>query len=54
MFFALLAFTLGLALMQEFNFETLTLRKTALGTLYLITFLVCVVLTFRKRTKPDK
>lgn len=49
LFFALLAFTLGLALLREFDFATFTFRKTALGILYLITFIVVVYLTFKKR-----
>ena len=49
--FALLAFPLGLALFREFDFQTFAFKKTALGILYLITFLVCIFLTFKK--KPE-
>ena len=35
--FALIAFPLGLALLREFDFQTFTFKKTALGILYLIT-----------------
>lgn len=38
LFPALLAFSLGLALLREFDFQTFTFRKTALGILYLIVF----------------
>lgn len=50
--FAILAFPLALGLLREFDFETFTFRKTALGILYLVTFITCVFLTFRKRSKP--
>ena len=53
-FFALLAFTLGLALLREFDFETFTFRKTALGILYLVTFIVTIYLTFKKRPKSTE
>lgn len=49
--FALLAFPIGLALSREFDFQTFTFKKTALGILYLVTFVACIVLTFRKREK---
>lgn len=49
--FALLAFPIGLALLREFNFENFTFRKPALGFLYLITFLVCIKLIFKKNEK---
>lgn len=50
-FFALLAFPIGLALLREFDFETFTFKKTALGILYLLTFIVAIYLTFKKKTK---
>lgn len=50
-FFALLAFPIGLALLREFDFETFTFKKTALGILYLVTFIVAIYLTFKKKTK---
>ncbi len=49
-FFALMAFTLGLALFRELNFETYTFRKTSLGVLYLITFLTALFFTFKKKS----
>lgn len=48
--FALLAFPIGLALCREFDFDTFTFKKTALGILYLVTFIMLIVLTLRKRT----
>jgi hypothetical protein len=47
--FAMLAFPIGLALSNEFDFETFTFRKTGLGILYLITFIACIFLTFKKK-----
>jgi hypothetical protein len=47
--FAMLAFPIGLALSNEFDFETFTFRKTVLGILYLVTFIVCIFLTFKKK-----
>jgi hypothetical protein len=53
-FFALLAFPIGLALLREFDFETFTFKKTALGILYLVTFIVAIYLTFKKKTKSTE
>lgn len=53
-FFACIAFTLGLALLREFDFNTFTFRKTALGILYLIVFIVSLYLTFKKKTKQNE
>lgn len=53
-FFAMIAFTLGLALLREFDFQTFTFRKTALGILYLLVFIVSVYLTFKKKNKPTE
>lgn len=52
--FALLAFPIGLALFKEFNFQTFIFKKTALGLLYLITFLVLVYLIFKKQPEEAK
>jgi hypothetical protein len=51
---AILAFPLGLALVQEFNFETFAFKKTVLGILYLVTFCVCVVLMLKKGKTESK
>ena len=48
-FFACITFTLGLALLREFDFNTFTFRKTALGILYLIVFIASLYLTFKKK-----
>ncbi len=53
-FFALLAFPIGLALSKEFNFQTFTFQKPALGILYLITFIIAIYLTFKKKAKSDQ
>lgn len=53
-FFALLAFPIGLALLREFNFETFTFKKVALGILYLITFIVCIFFMLKKNKKKLK
>lgn len=50
-FFAILAFIIGLALFRQFDFNTFTFKKTALGILYLISFIILIYLTFKKKTK---
>ena len=47
--FALLAFPIGLALLREFNFETFTFKKTALGILYLISFIFFFFFFLKKK-----
>jgi len=49
--FAFLAFPIGLALFREFDFQSLTFEKPALGVVYLITFIVCIFLMFKKSNK---
>lgn len=51
--FAFIAFPIGLALYREFDFTTFTFKKTALGLLYLVTFILVVFLTFRKKSKSS-
>ncbi|WP_448606854.1 hypothetical protein [Paenimyroides ceti] len=51
--FALIAFPIGLALYREFDFTTFTFKKTVLGLLYLVTFILVVFLTFRKKSKSS-
>lgn len=51
--FAILAFPIGLALLKEFDFNTFTFKKTALGILYLVTFILCVFLTFKKKRQQS-
>jgi hypothetical protein len=53
-FFACIAFTLGLALLREFDFNTFTFRKTALGILYLIVFIASLYLTFKKKNQQNE
>lgn len=52
-FFAMIAFTLGLALLREFDFQTFTFKNTALGILYLLVFIVSVYLTFKKKSNES-
>jgi hypothetical protein len=52
--FALLAFPIGLALFREFDFQTFTFKKTVLGILYLITFIVCIYFMLKKKQQPEK
>ncbi|TDG36848.1 hypothetical protein EZJ43_06095 [Pedobacter changchengzhani] len=52
--FALIAFTLGLALLREFDFQNFVFRKQILGFLYLIVFIFSVVLTFKKKQKETE
>lgn len=49
--FALMAFTLGLALLREFDFQNYVFRKQALGFLYLTVFIISLFLTFKKKKK---
>lgn len=53
LFFALLAFPIGLALFREFDFHNFTFRKPALGFLYLVTFIVAITLVFKKNKKQS-
>lgn len=50
--FAFMAFPLGLALLREFDFQTFTFKKTALGILYLITFIFCIIFMLKKKKQP--
>lgn len=47
--FALIAFPIGLALLREFDFQSFTFNKPALGILYLITFIVAIFLMLKKK-----
>lgn len=51
--FALLAFPIGLALLREFDFETFTFKKTLLGFIYLITFIVCIYFMLKKKQQAE-
>ncbi len=52
--FAIIAFPIAIALMRDFNTQSCTFRKPALDTLYLVTFLVLLFLTFKKIKKSSK
>lgn len=47
--FALIAFPIGLALLREFNFQDFTFRNTALGIIYLVTFIFCIFFMLKKK-----
>lgn len=49
--FSFIAFTLGLALLREFDFQNYVFRKQALGFLYLTVFIISLFLTFKKKKK---
>ena len=49
--FALIAFPIGLAMINNFDFETFTFKNTALGFVYLITFIVAISLMLKNRKK---
>ena len=49
--FAFIAFPIGLALINNFDFETFTFKNTALGFLYLITFIVAISWMLKNRKK---
>ncbi|TDS06756.1 hypothetical protein B0I21_1151 [Sphingobacterium paludis] len=51
--FALIALPIGLALLREFDFQSLTFCKTALGVLYLLTFIISVFLMLKKNKKAS-
>ncbi|MCC7026334.1 MAG: hypothetical protein IT265_05220 [Saprospiraceae bacterium] len=51
--FALLAFPIGLALLREFDFETFTFKNTALGFIYLITFIICIYFMLKKKQQAE-
>ena len=51
--FALIGFPIGLALAREFDFETYTFKNTALGIIYLITFLGCLYLMLKKKPRQQ-
>jgi len=50
--FALIAFPIGIALFREFDLQSFTFKKTALGMLYLVTFIVLIYLTLKRSKKP--
>lgn len=52
--FAILAFPIGLALYRQFDFETFTFKKTALGILYLITFIFCIFFMLKKKKQQPE
>jgi len=53
-FFAMMAFILGLSLLREFDFQNFVFRKQALGFLYLIVFIISIFLTFKKKKKETE
>jgi len=51
--FAFLAFPIGLALFREFDFQSVTFRKPALGFIYLITFIATLYLMLKKNKNTN-
>lgn len=47
--FAIIAFPIGLALLRDTDFESLTFRKPALDILYLVVFIALLFLMFKKK-----
>ncbi|HCL05209.1 MAG TPA: hypothetical protein DHW64_04250 [Chitinophagaceae bacterium] len=52
--FALIAFPIGIALFREFDLQSFTFKKTALGMLYLVTFIVLIYLTLKKSKRSSE
>jgi hypothetical protein len=50
----IVAIIVGVALFRQFDFQTLTLAKPALGLVYLITFVVCVSIILKNAIKNSK
>jgi hypothetical protein len=51
LFFAMIAFVLGMSVVREFDFQNFVFRKKVLGFLYLVTFIGSLILTFKKEKK---
>lgn len=55
LFFALIAFTLGLTLFKHFDFENFKFEDPALDILYLIVFVISIYLIIKDYIKrPEK
>lgn len=52
--FAIIAFPIGLALLRDTDFESLTFRKPALDILYLVVFITLLFLMFRKKKEKSE
>lgn len=52
--FAILAFPIGLALLNDTNFESLALKKPALDIFYLITFIALIFFMLKKQKKETE
>ncbi len=50
----IIAIIVGVALFKQFDFQTLTLAKPALGIVYLITFVVCVAIILKNTIRNSK
>lgn len=50
---AILAFPIGLALLKDTDFESLTFKKPALDIFYLITFIGLIIFIFKKQKKEN-
>jgi len=55
LFFAFIAFILGLTLFKHIDFQNFTLKDPVLDILYLIVFVICIYLIIKDYTKrPEK
>ncbi len=50
----IVALIVGVALFKQFDFQTLTCEKPALGLVYLITLIVCVSIIIKNAIKNSK
>ncbi len=53
-FFALIAFTLGLTLVKHIDFKNLTLKEPVLDILYIIVFVISIYFIIKDNIKRPK
>ncbi|NOU38915.1 MAG: hypothetical protein HOO89_09395 [Ferruginibacter sp.] len=54
LFFALIAFTIGLTLLKDINFKNFTLKEPVLDILYIIVFAISIFFIIKDYTKRPK
>ena len=54
LFFALIAFTLGLTLVKHIDFKNFTLKDPVLDILYIIVFVISIYIIIKDYTKRPK
>lgn len=52
--FAMIAVVLGVAVFKQLNFEDLSFKKPALGTVYLLSFILSVVLMLKGKKSNNQ